>query len=113
MLWMVCEWPPFRWLRSALFWASRPRLLRLRIADAVALHRSRLELASLDDRMCEDIGLTRSEAGWQARRPTRDELSPWAPAELRKAVAESRRLSGPPRRYRNAHHGAHRARLRG
>jgi len=113
MLWMVSEWPPFRWLRSTCFWASRPHLLRLRIADAVALRRSRLELASLDDRLCDDIGITPFEAGRQARRPARDELSPWAPPELRHAVAESRRLSGPPRPYRNAQHGGYRSRLRG
>ena len=47
MLWMVGEWPPFRWLQSACFWAMRPRLLRLRLADAMALRRSRLKLATL------------------------------------------------------------------
>ena len=113
MLWMVIEWPPFRWLRSAIFWVARPRLLRLRIADAVALHRSRLELASLDDRLCEDIGITPLEAARQARRPARDELSPWAPLELRNALAESRRPFGSPRPHRAAHHGGYRSRLRG
>ena len=39
MLWIVSEWPPFRRLRSTLFWAARPRLLWLRIADAAALAR--------------------------------------------------------------------------
>ena len=66
MLWIVSEWPPVRWLRSALFWAARPRLLRLRIADAAALARSRRELAELDDRLCQDLGITRLEAGRQA-----------------------------------------------
>jgi len=87
MLWMVCEWPPFRWLRSCLFWAAKPRLLWLRIRDAAALARSRRELAALDDRLCEDIGITRHAARLEASRPVRDELSPWAPAELRKAAA--------------------------
>ncbi len=49
MLWIVSEWPPVRWLRSTLFWAARPRLLRLRIADAAAMARSRRELAELDE----------------------------------------------------------------
>ena len=92
MLWMVSEWPPFRWLRSACFWTARPRLLRLCIADAMALRRSYHELAQLDDRLCEDVGITAQEAGWQATRPLDDALSPWAPPELRAAVMESRRL---------------------
>lgn len=105
MLWMVGEWPPFRWLRSACFWAVRPRLLRLRLADAMALRRSRLELATLDDRLCRDIGITPDEAGGLAARPFSGELSPWASPELRKAVAESRRVSsGPFRWYRRGHH---------
>ena len=95
MLWIVSEWPPVRWLRSALFWAARPRLLRLRIADAAALARSRRELAELDDRICDDIGITRLEAGHEAVRQRRDKLSPWAPLELRMAVAESRRRFAP------------------
>jgi uncharacterized protein YjiS (DUF1127 family) len=91
MLWMVSEWPPFRWLRSACFWTARPRLLRLRMADAMALRRSYHELAQLDARLCEDVGVTAQEAGRQATRPLGDELSPWAPPELCAAVAESRR----------------------
>lgn len=115
MLWMVGEWPPFRWLRSACFWAMRPRLLRLRLADAMALRRSRLELAALDDRLCRDIGITPDEAGWQAARPVSGELSPWASPELRAAVAESRTVSGVvglSGRGRGGRH-LHRARLRG
>ena len=95
MLWIVSEWPPFRWLRSTLFWAARPRLLRLRIADALALARSRRELAEMDDRLCDDIGVTRFEAKREAARQLCDELSPWAPLELRMAVAESRRRFAP------------------
>ena len=95
MLWKVSEWPPVRWLRSALFWAARPWLLRLRIADAAALVRSRRELAELDDRLCDDIGITRLEAGHEAVRQRRDKLSPWAPLEPRMAVAESRRRFAP------------------
>ena len=95
MLWIVSEWPPFRWLRSTLFWAARPRLLRLWIADAAALARSRRELAEMDDRLCGDIGVTRLEAKREAARQPRDELSPWAPLELRMAVAESRRRFAP------------------
>ena len=95
MLWIVSEWPPFRWLRSTLFWAARPRLLRLRIADAAALARSRRELAEMDDRLCDDIGVTRLEAKREAARRPLGELSPWAPLELRMAVAESRRRFAP------------------
>ena len=76
MLWMVGERPLFRWLSSALFWAAKPRLLWLRIRDAAALARSRRELATLDDRLCDDIGITPMEAGREAARPVRDELSP-------------------------------------
>ena len=108
MLWIVSEWPPFRWLRSTLFWAARPRLLWLRIADAAALARSRRELAEMDDRLCGDIGVTRLEAKREAARQPRDELSPWAPLELRMAVAESRRRFAP-RRWLRA---TGRARLR-
>ena len=95
MLWIVSEWPSVRWLRSALFWAARPRLLRLRIADAAALARSRRELAELDERLCNDIGITRLEAGHEAVHQGGHELSPWAPLELRMAVAESRRRFAP------------------
>ena len=91
MLWIVSEWPPFRWLRSCLFWVARPRLLRLRIVDAMAVRRSRHELATLDVRLCEDIGICPIAAGVEAARPVRGELSPWAPQELRDALAESRR----------------------
>ena len=90
MLWMVGERPLFRWLSSALFWAAKPRLLWLRIRDAAALARSRRELAMLDDRLCDDIGITQMEARREAARPVRDELSPWASAELRKAAAQVR-----------------------
>ena len=95
MLWIVSEWPPVWWLRSTLFWAARPRLSRLRIADAAAMARSRRELAELDDRLCDDIGITRFEAGHEAAHQNRDQLSPWAPLKLRMAVAESRRRFAP------------------
>ena len=66
MLRIVSEWPPVRWLRSALFWAARPGLLLLRIADAAAMARSRRELTQLDDRLCQDLGITRLETGREA-----------------------------------------------
>lgn len=44
----------------------------------------------LDDRLCDDIGITPFEAGREAARSVRDELSPWALAELRKAAAQAR-----------------------
>jgi len=91
MLWMVREWPLLRWLSSCLFWVARPRLLRLRIQDAAALSRSRRDLATLNDRQCDDVGVTPLEARREAKRPVGDELSPWASAELREAVAQSRR----------------------
>ena len=73
----------------------RPRLLRLRIANAAPLARSRRELADLDEKLCDDIGITRLEAGHEAVHQRRDKLSPWAPLELRMAVAESRRRFAP------------------
>ena len=102
MLWMVREWPLFRWLCSCLFWAARPRLLWLRINDAAALARSRRELLSLDERLCDDIGITPLEAGREAARPVRDELSPWAPAEVRNAAAQARH-------HRHGPQGGHRS----
>ena len=63
MLWIFSEWPPVWRLCSALFWAARLRLLWLRIADAAALARSRRKPAELDDRLCDNIGITRLEAG--------------------------------------------------
>lgn len=96
MLWMVREWPLFRWLSSCLFWAARPRLLRLRVRDAAALWRSRQELATMDDRLCDDIGITRHEAACEAARPVRNELSHWAPAELRIAARQARHFGAGP-----------------
>ena len=72
------------------FWLARPRLLWRRLADARQLYRSRCELAELDDRLCQDLGITRLEAGREAGVAHPGELSPWAPLELRMAVAESR-----------------------
>ena len=50
--------------------------MQLRISDAAALARSRRELAELDDRLCEDIGITQLEAGHEAVHQGREELSP-------------------------------------
>lgn len=90
MLWMERKWPLFRWLSIGLFWAARPGVLWLRIGDAVALSRSRRELAALDDRLCDDIGVATHVARREAIRPVRDELSPRASAELCKTVAHGR-----------------------
>ena len=102
MLWMVREWPLFRWLSSCLFWAAKPRLFWLRVQDAAALWRSRQELAALDERLCDDIGVTLYQAEREANRPVRDELSPWAPPELRQAAAAARHYGrGPQDGYRS------------
>ena len=102
MLWMSGERPLFRWLSSALFWAAKPRLLWLCIHDAAALWRSRQELAALDDRLCDDIGITPYHAEREANRPLRDELSPGAPPELRQAAAAARHYGrGPQDGYRS------------
>ena len=69
--------------------------MQLRISDAAALARSRRELAELDERLWDYIGITRLEAGHEAVHQGRHELSPWAPLELRMAVAESRRRFAP------------------
>ena len=87
MLWMSGERPvPVALFRFVL--GCRPRLLWLPSATRRRCARSRRELATLDDRLCDDIGITPMEAGREAARPVRDELSPWAPAELRKAAAQ-------------------------
>ena len=88
---------------------------RLRLADATAFRRSRLELPALDDRLCRNISITPDEAGWQAARSVSDELSPWASAELRTAVAESGALSraADTSRWSRGSRHLHRTRLRG
>jgi uncharacterized protein YjiS (DUF1127 family) len=54
---------------------SRPIALWLR--RALSVQRQRARLATLDDRMLRDIGLTRAEAEAEATRPAWDVPSNW------------------------------------
>ncbi|TPE48315.1 DUF1127 domain-containing protein [Amaricoccus solimangrovi] len=60
-------------LRAA--WTFRPRLSMRGILDRLvaldALYRQRRTLASLDDRMLRDIGVTRAEVDEEIKRPLR------------------------------------------
>ncbi len=56
--------------------ARRPGFLR-RLVDALALGRQRSHLASLDDHMLADIGIDRSSAEAEARRPIWDAPQHW------------------------------------
>lgn len=56
--------------------AGRPRPLR-RLLSAIALRRSRVRLAELDDRLLRDIGLTRSQAAAEGGRSSWDAPDHW------------------------------------
>jgi uncharacterized protein YjiS (DUF1127 family) len=57
---------------------STPRRgLLARISNAMALHRSRARLASLDAHLLDDIGLDRSTADAEANRPLWDAPASW------------------------------------
>ena len=75
--WLVA---PVYAIRRVLFWAIRPRLSLMRLRDAVAFHRSRRQLASLDPRLRTDLGLDDDSVRAISARPALTQLSPWAPA---------------------------------
>ena len=77
--WLVA---PVCAIRRVLFWAIRPRLSLMRLRDAVALHRSRRQLATLDPRLRTDLGLDDDSVRAISARPALTQLSPWALAEL-------------------------------
>ena len=87
--WLVA---PVYAIRRVLFWAIRPRLSLMRLRDAVAFHRSRRQLASLDPRLRTDLGLDDDSVRAISARPALTQLSPWAPAELRQSVEEAQSI---------------------
>ena len=89
--WLVA---PVYAIRRVLFWAIRPRLSLMRLRDAVAFHRSRRQLASLDPRLRTDLGLDDDSVRAISARPALTQLSPWAPAELRQSVEEAQSIGG-------------------
>lgn len=89
--WLVA---PVYAIRRGLFWAIRPRLSLMRLRDAVAFHRSRRQLASLDPRLRTDLGLDDDSVRAISVRPALTQLSPWAPAELRQSVVEAQSIGG-------------------
>jgi hypothetical protein len=89
--WLVA---PVYAIRRVLFWAIRPRLSLMRLRDAVAFHRSRRQLASLDPRLRTDLGLDDDSVRAISTRPALTQLSPWAPAELRQSVEEAQSIGG-------------------
>jgi uncharacterized protein YjiS (DUF1127 family) len=48
-----------------------------RLNAAMALHRSRMQLAALDQHLLEDIGIDRTTAAQEAARPVWDAPSSW------------------------------------
>ncbi|GGA13077.1 DUF1127 domain-containing protein [Neptunicoccus cionae] len=57
--------------------ACGKRSLLCRIRDALQLRRQRLQLTRLSDAQLRDIGLTRAEAGAEARRRAWDAPNHW------------------------------------
>ena len=89
--WLVA---PVYAIRRVLFWAIWPRLSLMRLRDALAFHRSRRQLASLDPRLRTDLGLDDDSLRAISARPALTQLSPWAPAELRQSVEEAQSIGG-------------------
>ncbi|MGR3323299.1 MAG: DUF1127 domain-containing protein [Pseudooceanicola sp.] len=55
----------------------RPASLIARVFSLLGLHASRQSLARLDDKLLEDIGITREQALKEARRPVWDVPTGW------------------------------------
>ena len=89
--WLVA---PVYAIRRGLFWAIRPRLSLMRLRDAVAFHRSRRQLASLDPRLRTDLGLDDDSVRAISARSALTQLLPWAPAELRQSVEDAQSIGG-------------------
>ena len=89
--WLVA---PVYAIRRVLFWAIWPRLSLMRLRDALAFHRSRRQVASLDPRLRTDLGLDDDSLRAISARPALTQLSPWAPAELRQSVEEAQSIGG-------------------
>ena len=81
-------------VRRVLFWVARPRVSWMRVRDAAALYRSYRQLAKLDPRLRQDLGLDDDAVRALLSRPALTQLSPWAPAELRQSVEEAQSIGG-------------------
>ena len=81
-------------VRRVLFWLARPRVSWMRVRDAAALYRSYRQLAKLDPRLRQDLGLDDDAVRALLLRPALTQLSPWAPAELRQSVEEAQSIGG-------------------
>lgn len=57
--------------------STRPASRRFGLSDILALFRQRRALAQLDDTRLDDLGLTRSDAEAEARRPVWDVPAHW------------------------------------
>ena len=91
--WLVA---PVYAIRRVLFWAIRPRLSLMRLRDAVALHRSRRQLATLDPRLHTDLGLDDDSVRAISARPALTQMSPWAPEKLKQSVEGSQAIGRAP-----------------
>ena len=79
-------------VRRELFWVARPRVSWMRVRDAVALYRSYWQLANLDARLRQDLGLDDDAVRALLLLPTLIQLSPWAPEKLKQSVEESQAI---------------------
>ena len=63
-------------VRRVLFWVARPRVSWMRVRDATALYRSYRQLANLDARLRQDLGLDDDAVRALLSRPALTQLSP-------------------------------------
>ena len=76
-------------LWRGVFWLTRPWLLMLPLRDMSALYRSRQQLAALDPRLRDDLGLDDHDVAAELARPLAGAASPWARDKVKQAVAQS------------------------
>lgn len=84
-------------VRRVLFWVARPRVSWMRVRDAAALYRSYRQLAKLDPRLRQDLGLDDDAVRALLLRPALTQLSPWAPEKLKQSVEESQAIGRAPK----------------
>ena len=84
-------------VRRVLFWLARPRVSWMRVRDAAALYRSYRQLAKLDPRLRQDLGLDDDAVRALLSRPALTQLSPWAPEKLKQSVEESQAIGRAPK----------------
>ena len=70
-------------VRRVLFWVARPKVSRMRVRDAAALYRLYRQLANLDARLRQDLGLDDDAVRALLSRPALTQLSPWVPEKLK------------------------------